>query len=411
MKTVLITAYAVNPYKGSEDGTGWNITSEIAKDYKVILITRKNNVPFVEQYLKESDIPHLKNITCHGFDLSDFTMKMKKKVGERGYVAYYYMWQYRIVKFIQKSGFEFDIAHSLNFHSDSQPNFLWKLGKPTFWGPIGHHPRVQKEFITKHYAYLNYVKDKLYGAVKWSFRNLDPYFKKAVKNSTKIFVINSSVGKVISAPSDKVIKMPAVASVPVADVDFNQKNDDEFVVLSVGRFHYMKGFDLTIEAFSKFIESLPEDLKEKCKLRLVGKGEEKETLEKLAKQKSIWKHIDWIDWVEKEEMENIYRTSDVFLFPSHEGAGMVVPEAMSYGLPIICLDNYGPGELVGDAGLKVKYASYKNVVLEFSKHLINLINNKPLQEKLSQLALDRFKSHFTWEEKGLEIKKHYRHAI
>ncbi|MFT5278572.1 MAG: hypothetical protein ACI9P8_000199, partial [Bacteroidia bacterium] len=26
MKTSLITAYAVNPYHGSEDGTGWNIS-------------------------------------------------------------------------------------------------------------------------------------------------------------------------------------------------------------------------------------------------------------------------------------------------------------------------------------------------------------------------------------------------
>jgi hypothetical protein len=47
MKTVLITAYAVNPYKGSEDGVGWNISNEISKKYKVILITRKNNIPHI----------------------------------------------------------------------------------------------------------------------------------------------------------------------------------------------------------------------------------------------------------------------------------------------------------------------------------------------------------------------------
>jgi len=41
-KTILITAYAVNPFKGSEDGTGWNISKEIAKEYNTIIITRKN---------------------------------------------------------------------------------------------------------------------------------------------------------------------------------------------------------------------------------------------------------------------------------------------------------------------------------------------------------------------------------
>ena len=36
----------------------------------------------------------------------------------------------------------------------------------------------------------------------------------------------------------------------------------------------------------------------------------------------------------------------LFSFPSHEGAGMVVAEAMSFGLPVVCLNNEGPGEFI-----------------------------------------------------------------
>jgi len=43
MSTILITAYAVNPFKGSEDGIAWNIIRELATKNKVIAITRKNN--------------------------------------------------------------------------------------------------------------------------------------------------------------------------------------------------------------------------------------------------------------------------------------------------------------------------------------------------------------------------------
>ena len=43
---------------------------------------------------------------------------------------------------------------------------------------------------------------------------------------------------------------------------------------------------------------------------------------------------------------NIFQNGVAFLFPSHEGAGMVVTEALSFGLPVICLDNAGPGELI-----------------------------------------------------------------
>ena len=51
-KEVLITAYAVNPYKGSEDGTGWNISRELAKNNVVHVITRKNNQKEIDRYLK-----------------------------------------------------------------------------------------------------------------------------------------------------------------------------------------------------------------------------------------------------------------------------------------------------------------------------------------------------------------------
>ncbi len=42
---VLITAYAVNPYKGSEDGMGWNFILQAARFQRVVAVTRRNNGP------------------------------------------------------------------------------------------------------------------------------------------------------------------------------------------------------------------------------------------------------------------------------------------------------------------------------------------------------------------------------
>ena len=54
MKTVLMTAYAVNPYKGSEDGMGWNFILQAARFQRVIAVTRRNNGPHIERYLAEN---------------------------------------------------------------------------------------------------------------------------------------------------------------------------------------------------------------------------------------------------------------------------------------------------------------------------------------------------------------------
>ena len=54
MNTILLTAYAINPYKGSEDGMGWNFALQAASNNKLIVFTRKNNRPHIEKYQNEN---------------------------------------------------------------------------------------------------------------------------------------------------------------------------------------------------------------------------------------------------------------------------------------------------------------------------------------------------------------------
>ncbi|MFT5617881.1 MAG: glycosyltransferase involved in cell wall biosynthesis [Arenicella sp.] len=402
MKTVLITAYAVNPYKGSEDGVGWNISNEISKKYKVILITRKNNIPHIARYMKENPDACV-NMEFHGFDLPAWAMWFKKRIGERGYVLYFYFWQMFVALFAKQKGFQFDLAHSLNFHSDSQPNFLWMLGKPTFWGPVGHHPKVPKAYVLSQYGLFTFLKDRLYFSVKWMMRNLDPFFHLAVSKSVRIFAINSTVGNVMGAPNSKVTILPAVASESVDDFNTSQAT---FKVLSVGRFHYMKGFDLTIRAFAQFLK-FNENHKQPIRLVLVGKGEEDKKLQTLASDLDVDSFIDWVPWVDKKKMDEIYRDASVFLFPSHEGAGMVIPEAMSYGLPVVCFDNEGPGELAKEGALKVVYSTYQKSVNAFAQRLGQLYRSPKDCYDLGSAGRTRFQQEFTWEHKGNVIASAY----
>lgn len=405
-KTILISAYAVNPYKGSEDGTGWNISREIAKEHATIVITRKNNIPHIEKFLKENPTDvHSKSVFI-GYDLPAWTMWLKKRIGERGYVLYYYFWQLLLPLFIKKNNLQFDIAHAVNFHSDSVPTFLWTLGKPTMWGPVGHHPKVGSQFLKLIYGSNAAIKDQFYFIFKWLLRNIDPFFRLAVKKVDTIFVINSSIGKVMKAPESKVVIVPAVATESTTEVA--TLNTDQFNVLSVGRFHYMKGFDLTIEAFAIFYDSLTKEDKNKTQLILVGDGEEKSRLKQLAIDLAIDHKIKWIEWVERTEMKQIYQDANVFLFPSHEGAGMVVPEAMSYGLPIITLDNVGPGELAGEAGLKVKAEDYLETIMSLAGELNNLHTDSAKAKHCAHLSRRRFEREFTWEAKGNKIKAAYK---
>jgi len=87
--TILITAYAVNPYKGSEDGIAWNIIKESAKHQKVIAITRENNQIAIEQYMKEHPLSSETSLEWAYFDLP-LWMRFWKK-GGRGALLYHYL--------------------------------------------------------------------------------------------------------------------------------------------------------------------------------------------------------------------------------------------------------------------------------------------------------------------------------
>ncbi|ABG60138.1 glycosyltransferase [Cytophaga hutchinsonii] len=397
MKTILATAYAINPYKGSEDGTGWNLVGQIARFNKVVVVTRENNQESIEKYLSEYPDSIHKNIKFLYFDLP-YWMRFWKK-GERGAMLYFYLWQFFMPYFIKKSNVHFDILHNLNFHNDWTPTFLWKLNKPLVWGPIGHHPKAPSEYVYKPYGRIEYLKSRILWVVKNLFWKCDPFLGIALKKADKIICMNSGVEKVHKIPAGKVVRMCAVSSDSNATCVLNDSS--MFSILSVGRLVPLKGFDITLKAFHVFFNTLSGEQKKCVQLHLVGKGPLLNFLKNEIKVLGLENAVLITEWVEKEKMKDIYTNASVFLFPSHEGAGMVVPEALSYGLPVICFDNEGPGEFIDSScGLKVPYSNYSNSVEAFSKQLGLLFQDSNLYRDLSIGALKTFNSTFDWNIKG-----------
>lgn len=409
MKTILITAYAINPYKGSEDGTAWNMTTQLAKHCKVIAITRENNQEYIDKWLNENDLEGKENLQFAYFDLP-YWMRFWKK-GGRGALLYFYMWQVGIVHFIKKEIIEkekidFDIVHNLNFHSDWTPTFLWQLKKPLVWGPVGHHHKIPKAYLTTFYGQKPFIMDRVRWFTKLFFWKIDPFLKIAKYKAKAVLPINTSVVKMMNLSKDKTHIIPAVGSEPV-NQDF-QKNENTFNILSIGRFVPLKGFDITIKAFTKFYKQLSATEQATTKLRLVGKGDYEKALRQMIAAYQMQDAIEIISWVERAELKTIYEQAHLFFFPSHEGAGMVVPEAFSYRVPVLCFDNYGPGEFITpESGISFPYSTYENSINQFATALMDLFKNREQLKALENGALERYETYFDWEMKGRLIADIY----
>jgi len=406
MKKILVTAYAVNPYKGSEDGMGWNFILQIAKLNYVVAVTRKNNRTSIERYFDEHDeLNELKQrITFLYFDWPQQLLWWKK--GSLLSMIYFYFWQLSCAVWLRRRKLNVDIVHNLNFHNDWTPSFLWLLNKPFVWGPVGHHPKIPKQFILPVYGYKAYLKDRLLWVSKEFFWTVDPFLFITRKMAAHIICMNSDVACHLHPPSKKYSIIPSVAVEP--PVLNNDKQQEFFNVLSVGRIEPLKGFDITVKSFARFYHQLAKEQQLKVRLTLVGSGSQLDNIKQLVRRENIEQCTQIIEWQPREEVKRLYQNASVFMFPSHEGAGMVVAEAMSYKLPVICWDNSGPGEFIHPSSmLSIPYQSYQVSVNRFAKRIQLLFEDKMLYQKESTMAYGRYNDYLKWELRSKQLNEIY----
>ena len=131
---VLISAYACEPYKGSEPGVGWNVAREVAKHHEVWVLTRANNRTVIETELLRNPVPGLHFVY---FDLPRWARWWKR--GRRGLHVYYYLWQlgaYSVARRLHQE-VRFDLTHHVTFVKYWAPSLLVLLPIPLIWGPVG----------------------------------------------------------------------------------------------------------------------------------------------------------------------------------------------------------------------------------------------------------------------------------
>ncbi len=399
-----MSAYAVNPLKGSEDGMGWNYIVAAAKQNNVIAVTRRNNQKDIEAFIANdlSENQRVYNqITFMYFDWPKWMLFWKK--GPLLSMIYYYFWQLSLVIWLKGKAIDCDIVHNLNFHNDWTPSFLWLLNKKFVWGPVGHHPRVPNAFM-KLYGRNEYIKDTALWVLKWCFWNLDPFLYLTKKKADSIWCMHQDAVDKLKLNSGYFVH-PSIAA---ASVEMKERQSNHFTVLSVGRFVPLKGFDVTVKSFAAFYRTLDVENKRSVKLVLVGKGPCKQLIMDLIAEEGIQGATIILDWMPQHDLQQLYNDASVFLYPSHEGAGMVVAEAMRYHTPVLCWNNMGPGTIIhAESDLKISYGPYIRCVDAFAEKLTKLFTNTSYYHKESGLAGQRFKASLSWEAKAEQLNQFY----
>ncbi len=120
-----------------------------------------------------------------------------------------------------------------------------------------------------------------------------------------------------------------------------KNNKNTYSILSVGRLHHQKAYDILLQAFSKFSQNHPD-----WELLVLGDGSLKTELQRQARELKVDDRIKWKGYV--VDPFPYYHAADIFVMPSrYEGMPNALLEAMNCGLPVIVSDaSPGPLEIV-----------------------------------------------------------------
>ena len=186
-------------------------------------------------------------------------------------------------------------------------------------------------------------------------------------------------------PADKIHVIPNWIDETIENNSGYDKNSQRLI--SVGRLHGQKGFDMLVEAFYLVHQKRPGWI-----LDIYGDGVERESIEKLIKEKQLEDSI--ILKGKRLDMTNLYSGYSFYVMSSrYEGLPMVLLEAKQNYLPIVSFDlDAGPSDVITDGvnGLLVEPGNVQGL----AEAMCRLIDNPELRQAMSdktQIDIDKFR--------------------
>lgn len=233
--------------------------------------------------------------------------------------------------------------------------------------------------LVGYYAYKDIIKI----ATEHNYHNNDKKYIKSTINSIKGFdyfvVVSLVLQKFYQDKTQvKVIYIPNVIdNLPNKRSDLLENN-----IINIGRFEKEKDQEELIYIV-KEIKKVYKDIK----LYLIGDGSLKGKLMQLVKENGIEKNVIFTGFISKEEIEKYLIKSKLFVMTSYtESFGLVLIEAMSYGVACIAYDSADGAKnlLKNDVGILIQDRNREEMI----KEIIKLLKNKSLLQKYADNGYD-----------------------
>ena len=145
------------------------------------------------------------------------------------------------------------------------------------------------------------------------------------------------------------------------------------------------------------------------RLEIAGTGLALETWKSIAARVCPPGMVTFLGRIPRDEVSKLYERADLFVFPSlRDSGGSGLLEAMTLGIPVVCLDHGGPAEMLQDgAGILIPVQNPSLTVAGLKQAITELLADADKARLLGQKGRDRALRHFTWDGKAAMMKDIY----
>ena len=383
---------------------GWNFVHCLAPMHELHIITESKYKADLDRYLAEHpDEAHL----YHFYFIRRKRYDVLRKIWPPSYYWFYRIWQRKVLSFARQLDAKenFDVAHALNMAGYREPGFLYQLGKPLVWGPVGG-------FCISPWCLLRSMG--MYGLLYYGARNLINVWqmhhkltpRKMARHANAIIAATQDNHDAISALWHRESTIiPEVGTIAHQMSPTISKRDGKLKVCWSGQHTPAKTLNLLLEALA--LVSNPQDIE----LHVIGQGRSTARWKKQSQQLQL-NNIIWHGWVKREEALVIMQQCHVFCITSvTDLTSSVLLEALSLGLPIVALNLFGFSNVVTEeCGIKIDVYSERQVISDIAAAVSTIAVDENLRIRMAHAALLRAQD-FTWENKAIQISQLYAKAI
>ena len=320
----------------------------------------------------------------------------------------YGIYHHRAKKWIARAlaqGEHFDLAHQICPVSLRYPSPLSSFEIPYVIGPVGGSLSSPSAFVPEEREAPWFVGLRKFDALRLK---RDPWLRRSFGDAALVLGIAAYVRELLSdidlrwfeSLSDTgIVTMPPAQS--------RENRDGPVSLLFVGRVIRTKGVRDAIRAVAQ--------VRADCDVHLhvVGDGYDRPTCEEIAVSLGVGSRVTFYGRVPSREVGRHYAAADVFLFPSYrEPGGIVLSEAMSWGLPSIVCHAGGPGATIDEAtGIRVAAIDPGQYSNDLARAIETLAEDPLRRLSMGQQARSIAESRLLWSRKADELEGLYRRVL